>query len=131
MRDNRGFTLIELLIAVNLSLLLINIILMSLSVAKPPNARIGLRQNLNGIYQLRQKLALCRVTKVEKNGLTCSFNQAEYVFSFEKNRLVMKPGYVVYLEGIINGRLELVEHRLSISFQVEGEDVDAVLAYID
>jgi prepilin-type N-terminal cleavage/methylation domain-containing protein len=131
MRDNRGFTLIELLIAVNLSLLLINIILMSLSVANPPNTQIGLRQNLNGIYQLRQKLSLCRVTKVENNVMRCNFNQAEYVFIFEKNRLVMRPGYVVYLEGSENGRFSLIEHRLAISFKVEGEDVDATLAYVD
>ncbi|MGB7594627.1 MAG: prepilin-type N-terminal cleavage/methylation domain-containing protein [Erysipelotrichaceae bacterium] len=131
MRVRSGFTLIELLIAINLSMLLINIILMSLSVLPRIDAQIGIRQNQNGIIQLRQKLALCRITKVVQTKLSCTFNQGEYLFSFEKNRLVSTPGYVVYLEDIKSGRFTMTKQVLSLDYTVGRKEVHAVLAYVD
>lgn len=129
MRTRKGFTLIELLIAVNLAMFLINLILMSLGVVQYVDAQIGLRQNMNGIIQLRQKLAVCRITDVSKEKITCSLNQNDYVFSFEKERLIMTPGYVVYLEGILEGVFFNKNHVVSIVFSVEGKEINAILAY--
>jgi len=131
MRAHRGFTLIELLIAINLSMLLINIILMSLSVIPTIDAQIGLRQNQNGIIQLRQKLAVCRIKTVSENKLTCTVNQSDYLFTFEKDRLVSTPGYVVYLEGIKKGRFTMTKQVLTLDFAVGRKEVHAVLAFVD
>lgn len=131
MRARSGFTLIELLIAINLSMFLINIILMSLSVIPNIDAQIGLRQNMNGIIQLRQKLALCRIKNATENKINCSFNQNEYIFSFEKNRLISTPGYVVYLEGIKDGHFITSKHVITLVFNIEKEEIHAVLAYED
>lgn len=131
MRARSGFTLIELLIAVNLSMLLLNLMLMSLSIIQKTDIQIDLRQNLNGIVQLRQKLALCRIKKVSEKQIACNFNQMEYVFSLEHNRLIMSPGYVVYLEKIENATFEKRNQGLAIEFSVQGEFVNAMLAYLE
>lgn len=131
MRARSGFTLIELLIAVNLSMLLINIILMSLSIIPDFDAQIGLRQNQNGIIQLRQKLALCRIKKVSATKLSCSFNMTDYAFTFEKNRLAGTPGYVVYLEGIAKGRFTLTKQVLTLDYTIGRDEVHATLAFVD
>ena len=131
MRARSGFTLIELLIAVNLAMLLLNLMLMSLTVIQKNDAQIDLRQNLNGITQLRQKLALCRIKNVSNKVVTCLFNQTEYTFSLEKNRLIMSPGYVVYFEKIENASFEKRKQGLAIRFTVQGEEINAVLAYIE
>jgi type II secretory pathway component PulJ len=131
MRARSGFTLIELLIAVNLSMLLLNLMLMSLTIIQKNDIQIDLRQNLNGIIQLRQKLALCRIKKISEKQVTCTFNQIEYIFSLEKNRLTMSPGYVVYFEKIENASFEKKDQVLGIRFTVQGEEINAVLAYIE
>jgi type II secretory pathway pseudopilin PulG len=131
MRARSGFTLIELLIAANLSMLLLNLMLMSLSIIQKTDIQIDLRQNLNGIIQLRQKLALCQIKKVSEKQVACLFNQIEYDFSLEKNRLIMSPGYVVYLEKIENASFEKKDQVLGIRFTVQGEEINAVLAYIE
>lgn len=131
MCTRRGFTLIELLIGINLSLLLVNLILMSLGIVQHVDPQIDLRQNLNGIIQLRQKLAVCRITDVKPEKIDCTFNQTDYEIGFVERRLVMTPGYVVYLEAIKNGLFEISEHVVTITFNVQGETVHAVIAYID
>jgi type II secretory pathway component PulJ len=131
LRARGGFTLIELLIAINLSMLLINIILMSLSVMPNIDAQITVRQNQNGIIQLRQKLAVCRVKSVAAAKLTCSLNQQDYVFIFEQNRLVGTPGYVVYLEGIGNGRFSLTKQVVELDFMIGRKAFHAVLGLAD
>lgn len=131
MRTQRGFTLIELLIAINASMLVMNLILGFLWVLRPIDVQFYLRQNRNGILQLRQQFALCHPKRIESNRVLCAFNQSEYEFAFLKDKLIKQPGYVVYLERIKDGSFETKNNTLNISFSVEGERVHAILAYID
>ena len=131
MHHRRGFTLIELLIALNLSMLLIHLMVFALSSLRFPSPQIDVRQNMNGIYQLRQRLALCRVKKVESQKITCTFNHKEHVLQFEEHRLIMRPGYVVYLEKIEAGFFEERDTIIRITFMTEGEEIHAVLGMLE
>lgn len=131
MHYRRGFTLIELLIALNLSMLLIHLMVFALSSLRFPSPQIDLRQNMNGIYQLRQRLALCRVKKVENQRITCTFNHKEHELQFEDDRLIMRPGYVVYLEKIEAGFFEEKNTIIHITFMTEGEEIHAVLGMLE
>lgn len=131
MRTERGFTLIELLIAINASMLVMNLILGILWTLRPIDVQFYLRQNRSGILQLRQQFALCHIKHIESKRVLCSFNQSEYEFTFSKDKLIKQPGYVVYLERINDGSFETKNKTLNISFSVEGERVHAILAYID
>lgn len=131
MRHRRGFTLIELLIALNLSMMLLHLMVFALSSLRLPSSQIDVRQNLNGVYQLRQRLALCRVKKVERRRITCTFNHKEHELLFEDDRLIMRPGYVVYLEKIEAGFFEEQDTIIHITFTTQGKEIHAVLAMLE
>jgi hypothetical protein len=131
MHHRRGFTLIELLIALNLSMVVIHLMVFALSSLRYPSSQIDVRQNLNGVYQLRQRLALCRVKKVERRNMFCTFDHQEHELRFEDDRLVMRPGYVVYLENLEAGFFEEQDKVIHVTFTTEGEEVHAVLGMLE
>lgn len=131
MHHRRGFTLIELLIALNLSMVVIHLMVFALSSLRFPSSQIDIRQNLNGVYQLRQRLALCRVKKVERRSILCTFDHKEHELRFEDDRLVMRPGYVVYMENLEAGFFEEQDKVIRVAFTAEGEEVHAVLAMLE
>ncbi len=87
-----------------------------------------MHQNHMAILQLRQILALSHDIHIEDNQLKMIYGHSEIVLMQDKNRLVQRDGYVIWMEGIDDVYFKEVDDEIFIQYSYNAKRYEAELS---
>lgn len=129
MRTSKGFTLIELLIALLFFPMILNFSIVILANFTETDMTTYQRQNVIGILQLRQFLALSENIEIIENKLCMLYNSNTCCFYEQSDRLIKTPGTEIYLINVSSISFTMNEKNVEITFN-EGQGlIKRVIAY--
>ncbi|MGI6512483.1 MAG: prepilin-type N-terminal cleavage/methylation domain-containing protein [Catenisphaera adipataccumulans] len=115
-----GFTLIEALLGLMVSLIVAMLAVLWLMSARTLlQMDIGL-QDQYAILQLRQLASLSESTDVQTHQLTMLINHEEVIITEDKNRLVRRKGYEIFLEHIQHVEFIQKDDRIYLQYEKAG-----------
>ncbi len=87
-----------------------------------------MHQNQMAILQLRQILALSHDIHIEDNQLKMIYGHSEIVLMQDKNRLIQRDGYVIWMEGIDDVYFKEVDDEIFIQYSYNSKRYEAELS---
>lgn len=99
-KRNKGFTLLETLIAVYIISITMLLLTSSLGILKQVNKDERLSDDAIAIHQLRLLLVASKNIEIMENELSFEINSEIFYLQFDRNRLVKRKGYEIYLEFV-------------------------------
>ena len=107
----KGFSLSEALIGIILSFFILLLIISSLKIVSKQNKVIE-KQDLISSLQIHQILNLATDLLVEKNTITFKYLNKEKSLEFKNNKIIMKPGTVIYYLDVLDYNFLVEENKL-------------------
>lgn len=124
MNHKKGFTLVEMMLGLLFSSILFS--LMALSLTLLLNSKLQLAhfdQNRIGLIQLQNELTVSSDFRIEESNFCYQkFNQ-DYCLTFDKDRLVKRPGYEIFLINIDDGFYEFTNNEFIIHFKSNQKEI--------
>lgn len=114
-----GFTLIEALLGLMVSLVVSFLVVMLILTCQHIISLDTHQQDQFAILQIRQLVALSSEQEVQDGILYLIINHEEYEMGMDKNRLVRREGYEIYLENVEDVYFEQEEDSIYLSYQKE------------
>ncbi len=124
----KGFTLIEVLIAftcVLIAILLCMPIISSIAYMQKPSY---LSEDRLAIYQLRLLLAQSNDISIKDESLYFLYQKEPQVLQYDRNRLVRKKGYEIFMQSVDDLYFEQREECFYVVWQREKKQKTALLA---
>lgn len=122
-KRSNGFTLTEALTAMLCSIILFGLLTSMTSVCKGL-AQKDENKNLEfAILQIRHQCSLALQYECPDGVLELNFGSDSCQFCYDKNRIVKKPGYEIFLEGIENGRFEQTDEGVDLVYEQNGKEI--------
>ncbi|MEJ8736083.1 prepilin-type N-terminal cleavage/methylation domain-containing protein [Erysipelotrichaceae bacterium HCN-30851] len=124
----KGFTLIEVLIAftcVLIAILLCMPIISSIAYMQKPSY---LSEDRIAIYQLRLLLAQSNDISIKDESLYFLYQKEPQVLQYDRNRLVRKKGYEIFMQSVDDLYFEQREECFYVVWQREKKQKTALLA---
>ena len=112
----KGFSLSEALIGIILSFFILLLIISSLKIISKQNKVIE-KQDLISSLQIHQILNLATDLLVEKNTITFKYLNKEKSLEFKNNKIIMKPGTVIYYLDVLDYNFVLKENKLYLKIK--------------
>lgn len=112
----KGFSLSEALIGIILSFFILLLIISSLKIISKQNKVIE-KQDLISSLQIHQILNLATDLLVEKNTITFKYLNKEKSLEFKNNKIVMKPGTVIYYLDVLDYNFVVKENKLYLKIK--------------
>lgn len=107
----KGFSLSEALIGIILSFFILLLIISSLKIVSKQNKVIE-KQDLISSLQIHKILNLSTDLIVEKNTITFKYLNKEKSLEFKNNKIIMKPGTVIYYLDVLDYNFLVEENKL-------------------
>ncbi len=123
MRESKknGFTLIEALFAMLVSAIVASIGIVYIQCCMQLLQMKPLHQNQFAILQIRQIVSISHDIRVYENRLEMIFNHNLIYFEEDRNRLVQKEGYQIWMEGVENVYFYQEEDEIFMSWIFNGQ----------
>ncbi|OCN05017.1 hypothetical protein A4S06_09615 [Erysipelotrichaceae bacterium MTC7] len=116
MRAKQGFTLLEALVSLLIVSILVSLVLVYLQSFRKMDTRLYEGEDDISISQLRLIYVLSE--DVQANGeLTLTYFERESHLQLQKDRLVMQPGYQVFLQDLDDAYFEQREECIYLVYQ--------------
>jgi len=126
---SKGFTLIELLIALLFFPIILSFLTIILAIVAKSDISNYQRQNLIGILQMRQFLALSENIEINENKLCMLYNNSTSCFYEQTERLIKTPGTEIYLIHVSSITFSKNEKNIEITFDEGQGSIKRVVAY--
>lgn len=112
----KGFSLSEALIGIILSFFILLLIISSLKIISKQNKVIE-KQDLISSLQIHKILNLSTDLIVEKNTITFKYLNKEKSLEFKNNKIIMKPGTVIYYLDVLDYNFVVKENKLYLKIK--------------
>ena len=112
----KGFSLSEALIGIILSFFILLWMISSLKIVSKQNKVIE-KQDLISSLQIHQILNLATDLLVEKNTITFKYLNKEKSLEFKNNKIIMKPGTVIYYLDVLDYNFVVKENKLYLKIK--------------
>ena len=117
-----GFTMIEALLAMMATMIVSTIFLVMFQVQSRLVSLELIKQDQIAILQLRQVVALADTYGIEGDTLEIQYNHQIYTIGFDRNRLVKREGYEIFMEGIEYASFYTKDEELYLSYTKRNKD---------
>lgn len=125
---NNGFTLLETLLAIFCISLSMLILFPCVTAMKQLSYDKRINDDHLAIRQLQLMLAQAYSFSLISNSLTFQYRGNEFTLEFDRNRLVKKPGYEIFLEDINNAELYLKANCYYLSWKRGNQVYDSIMS---
>lgn len=99
-KTNKGFTLLETLLALYIISITMLLLTSSLGILKQMNKDHRYSDDAIAIHQIRILLATSKNIQILENELSFDLQSDTFYLQFDRNRLIKRKGYEIYLEDV-------------------------------
>lgn len=122
-----GFTLIEALFSILVSTIVASIAIVYLQCCMHLVQIKPLHQNQFAILQIRQIVSLAHDVHIDGNKLVMIYKHNTISFEEDRNRLVQREGYQIWMEGISHVRFTKEKDEIFIRWIFNGKEYKSQL----